>query len=97
MADCPGFDALIKFCARNEITQAALARGVGVMPPVAHEWLTRARRPSRLFQQALARWSNGEIPETAWETAVEKKRLSSVRPFDGPTKQTKRPRKSTAA
>lgn len=97
MAECSGFEVLRRFCERNGFTQADVARAVGVAPPVVHDWFVEAKRPGKLFQQALDRWSNGAIGQGVWMTEAERSRVAAVKPFEKATKRRARKPSSSAA
>lgn len=70
------FDALIK---SRGLSLTAAAREIGVRHPTVLRWRTGAKRPTAFHRLQIARWSNGEIPESSWMTAAERRVIGGAR------------------
>lgn len=72
---------LLAFLERNRLTQLAAARALSVSDPTIHDWVNGKKRPRAHHRDAIATWTNGDVPVDSWLDAQERAAMSAVRPF----------------
>ena len=82
-----GATDLRAFLKAHNITQLAAAGALGVSAVTLHDWLTGAKRPRAERREAIARWTRGAVPESAWATSDERAAASKVVPFRPPRRR----------
>jgi transcriptional regulator with XRE-family HTH domain len=91
-----GASRLQAFLQAHGITQLAAATALGVSDPTVHDWVTGAKRPKAHHRQAIAVWTNGEVPTDSWLKADERAAAAAVRPFvSGANRRRRAPRTGT--
>ncbi len=69
------------FLDRHDVTQIAASKALGVSDPTINDWLKRAKRPVAHHRDAIAVWTNGEVPADSWVRDDERDAVARVRPF----------------
>lgn len=72
---------------RNGAKVRPSARALDVSHVTLLAWLSGERRPEESSRLAIERWTSGEVPRVAWESAAERRdRLAAeaVQPFVSP-------------
>jgi hypothetical protein len=69
------------FLDRHDVTQIAASKALGVSDPTINDWLKMAKRPVAHHRDAIAVWTNGEVPAESWVRDEERDAVARVRPF----------------
>lgn len=77
-----GATLLRGFLDRNDVTQLAASVALGVSDPTINDWVNGAKRPRAHHREAIAVWTHGEVPITAWLLEAEAEKMANVRPFE---------------
>ncbi len=59
------------FLRKNSITLREAAKALQLKHPTVLQWVHGRATPLPHLRKRLAIWTNGEVPESAWETASE--------------------------
>ena len=81
MTECSAPDLLSQFLADRKgqgLTQVEAARQLAIPPSALTGYIKRKQRPRSDIRQRIAKWTSGEVPESAWLTADELSELGSV-------------------
>jgi|GEM_PF-3511842 len=76
-----GADLLQAFLRKHSLTQFAASVALKVSDPTIHDWVTGTKRPRTHHREAIAMWTNGEVPVSAWLRDDEREAMANVRPF----------------
>lgn len=76
-----GAEMLHAFLQRNGVTQVAASLALNVSDPTVNDWIYGKKRPRTHHREAIALWTNGEIPVDVWLTDDERATVAGVRPF----------------
>lgn len=79
MQQTEGPNLVNKRLAKTGQKPADLARALGVSRATVHDWLHQIKRPRDKFRRLIRTWSEGDVPENAWETAAERDQESALR------------------
>ncbi len=60
------------------MTKSAAARELGVSAPTMQDWLDATKRPRPSLRLAIARWTDGAVPASAWVTAAELREAEAI-------------------
>jgi transcriptional regulator with XRE-family HTH domain len=76
-----GATLLRRFINRHGVTQFAASQALGVSDPTVNDWLKGVKRPVAHHRDAIAIWTNGEVPVESWVRNSERDAVARVRPF----------------
>lgn len=79
-----GSRLLAHWLQRFGLSQAALARALGVTPPAVCDWIARKKLPEPAYRAAIATYTGREVPASSWCNDEERalyERLRSVEPY----------------
>ena len=79
-----GATLLQAFLKKNGLTQLAASEALRVSDPTIHDWVQGTKRPRTHHREAIAVWTNGEVPTEAWLRDDERASMRSVQPFTPP-------------
>ena len=79
-----GATLLQAFLKKNGLTQLAASEALRVSDPTIHDWVQGTKRPRTHHREAIAVWTNGEVPTEAWLRDDERASMKSVQPFTPP-------------
>ncbi len=77
-----GATLLRGFLDRNDVTQKAASIALDVSDPTINDWVNGAKRPRAHHRDAIAVWTRGEVPASAWLLEAEAEKMANVRPFE---------------
>lgn len=63
------------------MTQAGLARALGISRPAVSWWLSGRSRPTAALRARLEILTSGAVPAQEWATAMERRALRETRPL----------------
>lgn len=69
------------FLEKHDLTQLAASKALGVSDPTIHDWVAGTKRPRTHHREAIAVWTNGDVPTEAWLRDAERTSMATVQPF----------------
>lgn len=75
-----GAASLAAFMGRHGVSPTDAARALSVSRTSVNHWITGERRPDHEMRVRIERWTGGDVPESWWVLARERRRLGAVRP-----------------
>ena len=90
-----GRDLLAAWLAERAVSQADVARAMGVSNVAVHNWIKGMSPPSDVNRRRLERWTGGAVPTVSWLSPDERAEIEAMparqSPVVGSAEEAERP------